>query len=189
MSAPRICVYAATFPSRFEEHEAAARRLGRAIAEHGATAVYGGGCTGLMGAFADAALEAGAEVIGVIPRAVFDLERRHGVALVHRGVSDLRIVDTMHERKACMAALADAFVALPGAMGTIEELLESLTGSSIGLHAKPCWIINSAGYFDPLLAQLEAAADAGLLRPDDQGLLQVATDPERPVAALAATVP
>jgi uncharacterized protein (TIGR00730 family) len=189
MSAPRICVYAATFPSRFDEHHAAARQLGHAIAEHGATAVYGGGCTGLMGAFADAALEAGADVVGVVPRAVFDLEREHGVALVHRGVTDLRIVGSMHERKAAMAALADAFVALPGSIGTIEELLESLTGSSMGLHAKPCWIINTAGYFDPLLAQLDAAADAGLLRPEDRGLLQVATDSVQPVAALAALVP
>jgi SLOG-like protein len=103
MSAPRIGVYAATFPNRFDEHHAAARRLGLAVAEQGATAVYGGGCTGLMGAFADAALEAGANVVGFVPRAAFDLEREHGVTLIHRGVSELRIVGSMHERKACMA--------------------------------------------------------------------------------------
>jgi uncharacterized protein (TIGR00730 family) len=184
----RVCVFAGTFASRVPEHRTAAQRLGQTLGESGLRAVYGGGCTGLMGAFADAALRAGAEVIGVVPEQVLELERRLGLPVVHRGLTELRVVGSLAERKAAMAALADAFVALPGGVGTLEELLEAVTEGALGLHAKPCGIVNTAGFFDPLVAQLDAAADAGLLRAGDHRRLQTAADPAALVSALAAQV-
>ena len=133
--------------------------------------VYGAGNIGLMGVLADAALAAGGEVIGVIPEALVARE------LAHNGVTDLHIVHSMHQRKALMADLSDAFIALPGGFGTFEELCETLTWVQLGIHAKPCGLLNVAGYFDPLIALFDRAVDEQFLRPQHRDLLQVATDP------------
>jgi uncharacterized protein (TIGR00730 family) len=135
--------------------------------------VFGGGHIGLMGFLADAALKAGGRVIGVIPQALVDKELAHG------GVTELRVVASMHERKALMADLSDAFVALPGGFGTADEFFEILTWAQLGLHAKPIGVFNVAGYFDPLLAWLDRSVVEGFLRPRDRRLLVVADDPSR----------
>lgn len=140
------------------------------LAENGITIVYGGGSIGLMGVLADAALEAGGRVIGIIPVHLGEKE------IAHAGLSELHVVRTMHERKALMMELSDAFIALPGGLGTLEELFEVLTWSQLGLHAKPCGLLNVRGYYDPLLALLDRAVEQGFLRREHRGLL-VDTDP------------
>jgi uncharacterized protein (TIGR00730 family) len=134
--------------------------------------VYGGGCVGLMGILADAVLERGGHVIGVIPDAL--LAREVG----HLGLPDLRVVNSMHERKALMASLSDAFVALPGGFGTFEELFEALTWTQLGLHAKRCGLLNVAGFYDPLLALLDRSEAEGFLKPANRRLLDAAADPD-----------
>jgi len=141
------------------------------LAGKGITIVYGGGSIGLMGILADAALEAGGRVIGVIPGHLGEKE------IAHAGLSELHVVRTMHERKALMMELSDAFIALPGGLGTLEELFEVLTWSQLGLHAKPCGLLNVRGYYDPLLALLDRAVEQGFLRREHRGLLAVDTDP------------
>jgi uncharacterized protein (TIGR00730 family) len=153
------------------EYAQAARELGRLLAARRLRTVYGAGNIGLMGVLADAALEAGGDVVGVIPQALVARE------LAHNGVTELRVVDSMHQRKALMADLADAFIALPGGIGTLEELCEVLTWLQLGIHSKPCGLLNVAGYFEPLLAMLDRAVDERFLRPQHRSLLQVATDP------------
>lgn len=155
---------------RFAETAAA---LGRAIAERGLTLVYGGASIGLMGTVADAALEAGGRVVGVIPTALVNRE------LAHRRLADLRIVATMHERKNLMAALSDAFVALPGGVGTLDELFEMLTWTHLGMHAKPCALLDVGGYYAPLVEFLDAACHAGFVHPACRAALLVgdAIDP------------
>jgi uncharacterized protein (TIGR00730 family) len=143
----------------------AARTVGRGLAERGLRLVYGGGNVGMMGALADSALEAGGDVVGVIPRQVFDLE------IGHSGLSDLRVVGSMHERKALMADLADAFVALPGGIGTFEELFEIYTWAQLGLHRKPLGLLDVAGYYSPLRAMLDHAVDQRFLRPETRAML------------------
>jgi uncharacterized protein (TIGR00730 family) len=165
------------------EYAQAARDLGRLLAARKLRTVYGAGNIGLMGVLADAVLEAGGEVVGVIPETLVARE------LAHRGVADLRIVDSMHQRKALMADLADAFLALPGGIGTLEELCEVLTWLQLGIHAKPCGLLNVAGYFDPLLAMLDRAVEERFLRPQHRALLQVATDPVVLLDRLQATRP
>jgi uncharacterized protein (TIGR00730 family) len=145
----------------------AARAVGRGLAERGLRVVYGGGNVGLMGALADGALEAGGAVIGVIPRQIFDLE------IGHRGLDDLRVVGSMHERKALMADLADAFVALPGGIGTFEELFEVYTWAQLGLHRKPLGLLDVAGYYGPLRAMLDHAVDQRFLRVETRALLAI----------------
>ncbi len=142
-----------------------------ALAERGLGLVYGGGCVGLMGTLADAALSSGVEVIGVIPESLLAWE------VGHTGVTDLRVVGSMHERKALMADLADAFVALPGGFGTFEEFCEVLTWSQLGLHTKPCGLLNTAGYYDPLLRLFDHAVEEQFLRPEHRALVLEATDP------------
>ncbi len=143
----------------------AAREAGRAIAARGLGLVYGGGSVGLMGILADAALAAGGEVIGVIPRA---LQLRE---LAHAGLTRLDVVRSMHERKARMAELSDGFVALPGGMGTLEELAEIVTWAQLGLHAKPCGLLDVAGYWRPLAGFLDAAVAEGFVRPAHRGIV------------------
>jgi uncharacterized protein (TIGR00730 family) len=133
-----------------------------------------------MGVFAEAALAAGAQVTGVIPHAL--LERELG----HRGVVDLRVVDSMHERKALMAELADAFIALPGGLGTFEEMFEMLTWVQLGIHRKPCGILNVAGYYDNLIAFLDHAVAAGFLKPEHRGILVIEREPQVLLERLAA---
>jgi uncharacterized protein (TIGR00730 family) len=163
----RICVFCGSNPGRGERYRESAVSLGRALAARGVGLVYGGGKVGLMGAIADAALAAGGEVIGVIPKA---LVRRE---LAHRGLTELRVVDSMHERKALMARLADAFVALPGGFGTMDEFCEILTWAQLGLHRKPYGLLNVDGYFDRFLAFVDHGVAEGFIRADQRARLRV----------------
>jgi uncharacterized protein (TIGR00730 family) len=167
----RICVFAGSSPGSRPEYAAAARALAEECAARGLGLVYGGASVGLMGALADAALEAGAEVIGVIPRPLAGKELAHG------GLTELRLVESMHERKATMAALVDGFVALPGGLGTFEETLEMLTWAQLGIHAKPVGVLNVAGYYDGLLHWLSHAAAENFVRREHLGLLLFADAP------------
>lgn len=153
-----------------EVYVEAARSLGQQLAEQGLTLVYGGGRIGLMGVIADAALAAGGEVIGVIPQHLVARE------VAHPGLSDLRVVGDMLERKALMAELSDVFVALPGGYGTLDELFEMVTWTQIGTQAKPCGVLNVAGYYDHLLAWVEHAVGEGLVRAGHRDLLLSADD-------------
>jgi uncharacterized protein (TIGR00730 family) len=171
MAVRRVCVFCGANAGRDGRFAAAADAFGDALAERGIGLVYGGGGVGLMGAVADAALARGGEVIGVIPRALVDRE------LAHPGVTRLRVVETLHERKAFMAELADAFAALPGGFGTLDELAEALSWAQLGLHAKPCGVLNVDGYFDGLVAFADHAVACGFLRPEHRALLAVCDTP------------
>lgn len=175
----RVCVFCGSSRGARQEYEAAARSVGSLLAQRGIGLVYGGGNVGLMGALADAALAAGGEVIGVIPEALLEWE------VAHTGLPDLRIVHSMHERKALMADLSDAFVALPGGFGTLEELCEVLTWSQLGLHAKACGLLNVAGYFDPLLALFDHAVEERFVRPAHRALVLQSEDPAHLLDLLA----
>jgi len=146
---------------------AEAEALGKAIAAAGLGLVYGGASVGLMGAVADAALAGGAEVIGVLP------EILSGSEIAHRGLTRLEMVPTMHERKARMVKLSDAFLMLPGGYGTLDEMMEIVTWKQLRLHTKPCVLINTDGYWDGLLAFLDRAVEAGFLKAENRGLLEV----------------
>lgn len=165
-----ICVFCGSQQGRRPVYAAAARELGEALASRGIRVIYGGGRVGLMGALADSAMAAGGEVIGVIPRDLLDRE------VGHEALTRLEVVESMHQRKARMAELADAFIALPGGYGTFEELFEALTWCQLGIHAKPCGLLDVDGYFAGLRQQLERCVVDGLLRPQHAGLLAVATD-------------
>jgi hypothetical protein len=167
----RVCVFCGSSEGRSPVYAEAARMLGRTLAERGLGVVYGGGSVGLMGVVADAALAAGGEVVGVIPRA---LQLRE---LGHAGLTALHVVGSMHERKAKMAELADGFVAMPGGMGTLEELAEILTWAQLGVHAKPCGLLDVAGYYAPLVSFLDHAVVEGFLRAEHRRILVVARDP------------
>jgi uncharacterized protein (TIGR00730 family) len=167
----RVCVYAGSSPGRDPAYAAAAADLARLLTERGLGVVYGGGRVGLMGLLADAALAAGGEVIGVIPQDLMDREVGHG------GLTELRVVGSMHERKALMAELSDAFVALPGGAGTLEELIEIYTWSQLGLHAKPMGVLNVRGYYDGLQRLLDHAVHEGFLREQHRAALHVAAEP------------
>jgi uncharacterized protein (TIGR00730 family) len=164
----RVAVYCGSADGNDPAFLAEAAALGRAIAAAGLGMVYGGARVGLMGTVADAALADGAEVIGVLPSVLA------GSELAHQGLTRLEIVDTMHQRKARMVALADAFVILPGGYGTLDELLEILTWAQLKIHAKPCVLINTAGYWNGLLDFLNTAVAAGFLKQSNRELLQVA---------------
>jgi uncharacterized protein (TIGR00730 family) len=171
----RLAVYCGSSIGNDPAFSAEARALGAAIAAAGLGMVYGGACVGLMGAVADAALAGGAQVIGILPEVLAARE------IAHDGLSSLELVATMHERKARMAELADAFVVLPGGYGTLEEMLEAVTWAQLGMHAKPCILINTAGYWNGLLSFLDCAVDAGFLKPDNRALLQVAATADEAV--------
>ena len=179
----RICVFCGSSPGAQPEFGAAAELLGRALAGAGIGLVYGGASVGLMGRLADSALAAGGEVIGVIPRALVDQE------VAHHGLADLRVVGSMHERKALMADLADGFIALPGGMGTLDELFEILTWAQLGLHHRPIGLLDVAGYFAPLLAFLDGAVAARFLAPPHRAMLLVDHDPEALLTAFRAYQP
>lgn len=161
----RLCVFCGSSPGADPRYGEAADAVGRILAERGLGLVYGGGNVGLMGRVADAALAAGGEVIGVIPNALVSKE------VAHEGLTRLDVVGSMHERKARMAELSDAFVALPGGVGTLEEMFEILTWSQLGLHAKPCGLLDVAGYFRPLLAFLDHAVAERFLKEKHRALL------------------
>jgi len=174
----RICVFCGSNPGRNGAYVAAARATGRVLAEQGITLVYGGGLTGLMGAVADGALAGGGRVIGVIPQSM-NLPR-----VVHDGLSELLVVQTMHERKAAMASLADAFIALPGGLGTFDELFETLTWSQLGYQPKPIGLLNIDDYFNPLIALIDHAVTQGFIRPQHRGVFAAATEAAHLLALL-----
>ena len=179
----RVCVYAGSSAGRDPAYAEAAAELGRTLAGRGIGVVYGGAHVGLMGIVADTALAHGGEVIGVIPG---DLVRRE---IAHQGLTELREVGSMHERKALMAELSDAFVALPGGAGTLEELIEVYTWSQLGLHDKPMGVLNVAGYYDGLAALLDHAVQEGFLREQHRAALLVAATPEALLAAFDGWAP
>jgi len=166
----RVCVFCGASSGRVPAYAAAARSFGDAAARRGLGVVFGGGRVGLMGAVADSALAAGGEVIGVIPQSLVDRE------LAHEGVTRLEVVDSLHERKARMAELADAFVALPGGFGTLDELLEQLTWSQLGLHASPVGLLDVEGYWRPLIELARHATEEGFVRESDLAAIAVADD-------------
>lgn len=158
----------------------AAVELGGALAARGIELVYGGGCVGLMGVLADAALAGGGRVIGVIPHTLMARE------VGHRGLTDLHVVDSMHERKAMMAELSDGFIALPGGFGTLEEMFEILTWAQLGLHTHPCGVLNVEGYFDSLLAFLDHSVSEAFVREAHRSMLLVDDSPHRLLDRFAA---
>lgn len=168
-----VCVYCGSNPGNRPAYRDAAVALGELLATSRTRLVFGGGAVGLMGVVAGAAMAAGGEVVGVIPAA---LDRRE---IANRAVTELRVVDSMHERKALMAELSDGFVALPGGIGTFEELFEVWTWAQLGIHVKPVGLLDVAGFYAPLLAFLRHAVDEGFLRPKHLDLLVVDDDPAR----------
>jgi uncharacterized protein (TIGR00730 family) len=178
----RVCVFAGSSPGRRPEYRTAAATLGRVVAARGMGVVYGGARLGLMGVLADAALAAGGEVIGVIPRSLVTKE------LAHTGLTELHVVQSMHERKALMSDLSDGFVALPGGWGTLDELFEILTWAQLGLHQKPSGLLNVEGYFDPLLAFIDHSIAEGFVRADYRRLVAVA-DAAEPLLDLLLAAP
>lgn len=168
-----VCVFCGASQGDRPGYAAAARALAVLLAGRDLTLVYGGGSIGLMGILADAALAAGGRVVGVLPE---HLARRE---VAHAGLTELHIVASMHERKALMARRADAFIALPGGLGTLEELFEVLTWAQLGLHRKPCALLNADGYFDPMIAFLDGAVARGFVQPRHRDMLLIDTDPAR----------
>jgi uncharacterized protein (TIGR00730 family) len=179
----RICVYAGASAGEDPAYGAIATSLARVLAERRIGVVFGGGSVGLMGALADASVAAGNEVIGVIPRFLDERE------IAHRGVTELRVVETMHERKMLMADLSDAFITLPGGIGTLEELIEILSWSQLGLHRKPIGLLDVLGYWHPLVRLLDHATQQRFIREDHRALLVSAEDPEALLTAMAAWRP
>ncbi|MEC9360032.1 MAG: TIGR00730 family Rossman fold protein [Pseudomonadota bacterium] len=168
-----VCVFLGSSIGARDDYREAAIALGAALAEQGLELVYGGSRVGLMGVIADSALQRGGKVHGVIPRVLVDKE------VAHTGLTELEVVDSMHTRKKRMADRADAFVALPGGMGTLEELTEVLTWAQLGIHAKPCGLLNVAGYFTPWLRFLDHAVAERFLKPAHRALLIADADPQR----------
>jgi uncharacterized protein (TIGR00730 family) len=179
----RVCVYCGSNRGVRPAYEEAAVALGRALVDEGIGLVYGGGGVGLMAVIATAVLDAGGEVTGVIPDALMARE------VGHPDVRDLRVVVSMHERKALMAELADGFVALPGGMGTFEELFEILTWSQLGMHAKPVVLLDVAGYWEPVFAMLDRAVDEGFVRDEHRALALRADDPREALELMRSFVP
>ena len=175
-----ICVYAGSQSGARDAYRLATERLAALLAGEGIGVVYGGGKVGLMGTLADAALAAGGHVTGIIPAALRDRE------LAHQGLPDLRVVGSMHERKALMAELSDAFVAVPGGIGTLEELVEVFTWSQLGLHAKPVALLNVEGYYEGLIDFLDHTVDEGFLRPRTREMLVVGSQPDELLELLRA---
>jgi uncharacterized protein (TIGR00730 family) len=176
----RVCVFCGSKHGARPEYAEAARAMAAAMVAAGIDLVYGGGCVGLMGVVADAVLEGGGEVLGVIP------EHMSGREIAHHGVTDLRIVGSMHERKALMYELSDGFVALPGGLGTLEELFEITTWSQLGLHAKPTGLLDVEGFYGPLVAFLDQLVTEGFVSRRHRALLRVAAEPATLLERLAA---
>src|SRR5215470_20105530 len=168
----KICVFCGSSVGARPAYASAAKELGELMAKRGIGLVFGGGCIGLMGTIADAVLNNGGEAIGVIPDGLMQRE------IGHRGVTQLHVVETMHQRKALMADLSDAFIALPGGYGTLEELLEAITWSQLGIQQKPCGLLNVEKYWDGLLAALDHAVDEQFVRPENAQLVLVAQNPQ-----------
>ena len=169
----RLCVFCGSSPGNTPAYLEAARNLGRTLAREGIALVYGGARVGTMGAVADAVLEAGGEAIGVIPEALVARE------VAHTGLTELHVVVSMHERKALMADLADGFVALPGGFGTFEEIMEVTTWAQLGMHHKPCGLLNVSGYYDHFKVFIDRAVMEGFIRPEHRAMLLIERDIER----------
>ena len=165
-----LCVYCGSSTGRDPAHRTAAAAVGRLLAANGVRLVYGGGAIGLMGVLADAVMDAGGEVLGVIPTGLFSNE------VGHQGITELVEVGSMHERKQRMAEEADAFLALPGGLGTLEELAEITTWAQLGIHSKPVGVLDLDGFWQPLLAFLDSAVESGFLRPANRELVVRVTD-------------
>jgi len=174
-----LCVYCGSKSGNDPRHEATALELGRLMAQAGVRLVYGGGSVGLMGVVADSVLAHGGEAFGVIPKGLFTTE------IGHLGLTELVEVGSMHERKARMASEADAFVALPGGLGTLEELAEIATWSQLGIHAKPVGVLDIDGFWQPLLQFLDSAADAGFIRPQHREIIVRITDVDDVIPVLS----
>jgi uncharacterized protein (TIGR00730 family) len=168
----RVCIFCGSSTGVRPEYREAAETIAAHLAKRRVDIVFGGGCVGLMGVVADTALAHGGHVIGVIPSALVARE------IAHRGLPDLRIVSSMHERKALMASLSDAFIALPGGFGTFEEFCEVVTWTQLGIHRKPCGLLNVAGYYDPLVALIDRAVADGFIAPANRGIVVTESDPE-----------
>jgi hypothetical protein len=179
----RLCVFCGSNAGFEPAYLAMAQALGRMLAQEKITLVYGGGAVGLMGAVADAALESGGEVIGIMPQALVDKE------IDHKGLTELRIVGSMHERKALMAELADGFIAMPGGLGTFEELFEVWTWAQLGYHRKPCALLNVAGFYDKLAGFLDDVVERGFVKPIHRSMLIVGNDPAALIAAIRSYEP
>ena len=167
----RICVFAGSSRGAREDYAQAAERLARELVTRGYGVVFGGGRVGMMGVLADATLAAGGEVIGVIPKALLEKEVAHG------GLTELRVVASMHERKAMMAELSEGFIALPGGLGTLEEFFEVLTWAQLGLHPKPCGLLNVSGYYDRLLEFLDLTVEERFVKSQHRALVITSTSP------------
>ena len=169
---PRICVFCGSADGADPAYAQTAKELGQRIAAEGIGLVYGGATVGLMGILADAVIDGGAEVIGVMPDVLMDRE------IAHRSVTHFHVVKTMHERKALMYEHADAFIALPGGYGTLDEFIEIVTWAQLKIHSKPCILINTNGYYDGFLAFLDHAMAQGFLKPENRRLIQIAMNTE-----------
>ncbi|QDG51535.1 TIGR00730 family Rossman fold protein [Persicimonas caeni] len=178
-----ICIFCGSSPGNDPVYAQAAQLTGATLAREGFRVVYGGGSVGLMGEVADAALAEGGEVIGVIPTGLNDKERAHS------GLTELHVVGSMHERKAMMADLADGFMALPGGMGTLEEFAEIFTWAQLGIHKKPCGLLNVEGYFDPLISYFDHAVAEGFLWEDHRRIILSGDSPDDLIAQLRAYDP
>lgn len=179
----RICVFCGSSPGVRPEYADAARAMGRALAERGIGLVYGGGRVGLMGIVADTVMQTGGEAVGVIPEAL--LRREVG----HQALTQLHVVASMHERKQRMADLSDGFVALPGGYGTFEEFCEVITWSQLGIHPKPCGLLNAERYYDPLLAMFDRGVAEGFIHPQHRALVLEESDPGRLIERMLGFVP
>ena len=179
----RLCVFCGSNAGHAPIYRAEAEKLGRLLAGRGIELVYGGGNIGLMGAVADACLEAGGTVIGIIPEALMGKEVE-GRNVDHRALTRLEVVDSMHTRKARMAELSDGFIALPGGFGTFEEFCEILTWGQLGFHQKPMGLLNVNGFYDPLLAMFDKAVEEGFLRAQNRAMALADTDIESLLAAM-----
>jgi uncharacterized protein (TIGR00730 family) len=179
----KICVFCGSSSGHDPEYAGGAAAAGRSIALSGAGLVYGGGRVGLMGVVADAALSAGGEVVGVMPRALVERE------IAHRSLSQLLVVETMHERKTTMSAMADAFLALPGGAGTLEEIFEQWTWGQLGIHGKPCAFLNIKGYFEPIRTMVERMVADGFLQPQFAGMLAFSESIDEILTGFASYVP
>ena len=173
----RLCVFCGSKPGDNPAYAEAAAELGRKLAEQKIGLVYGGASVGLMGAIADATLQAGGDAIGVIPQSLIDKE------IAHPDLTQMHVVSGMHERKALMADLSDGFIALPGGIGTLEELFEIWTWAQLGMHNKPCVLLNVAGYYNQLIGFLDQMTQAGYLKENSRSMLRIASNPVEAIAA------
>ena len=174
----KICVFCGSSPGKGQDYLRVAEELGNLLMKNNIGLVYGGGDVGMMGKIARTVFEQGGEVIGVIPRALADME------VAYTGLTDLRIVESMHDRKALMAGLSDAFIALPGGLGTLEEYFEVITWAQLSIHNKPCGLLNTFGYYDFIIKFLDQAVEAGFIKSEHRAIILVGKDPEDMVRQL-----